>query len=80
MTVIKSDDARHEEIALKVEHCAGCQNIHLRAGGLLLTLTQSEFAVFAESVAQCYWQLEVWRSGHQLITAAAGRTTHNSSA
>lgn len=39
--------------------CETCSCIHVRAGGVLLTFTASEYDSFAQAVAECYWEKEV---------------------
>jgi hypothetical protein len=43
-------------------HCFSCQRIHLRTGEHLLTFTSEEFAVFTQSVVECYCRQVVFRS------------------
>lgn len=57
MTAIPMNDthnAPHDHV--HVWHCDGCHCFHIRATGVLLTFTPSEFAAFSNSVSDCYWE------------------------
>jgi hypothetical protein len=64
MTAFQVDDSDLPRPAA-VWRCDGCECVHVRAGSTLLTFRAAEFAAFAESVNDCYWQLAL-RGGCEL--------------
>ena len=43
-------------------HCFSCERVHLRTGQHFLTFTSEEFAVFTETVVECYCRQIVLRN------------------